>query len=238
MNNNMPQPILITGAARSGTSLVAGTINLCGAFGGVMSGPNRNNAKGMFENSKIRNNIVKPYLSWQLKVDRLGQYPLPNINNIAPFPNLRQRVEKTIKKHGYTGGPWMYKGAKMCLIWPVWHKAFPNAKWIIVRRADKDIAESCMNTGFMKAFKYHNIQKAVGVKNEFDGWMWWVEQHAKRFKEMKETGLQIKEIWSEDMVSGNYKQMIKIIDWLGLEWNADALSFVDPRLWKTRRNIT
>ena len=30
--------------------------------GGVMSGPNKNNAKGMFENIKIRQNIVKPFL--------------------------------------------------------------------------------------------------------------------------------------------------------------------------------
>ena len=55
-------PILLTGCARSGTSLTAGIVNLCGAFGGIMSGPNRNNAKGMFENSKIRNTIIKPYL--------------------------------------------------------------------------------------------------------------------------------------------------------------------------------
>lgn len=68
-------PILITGCARSGTSMVAGVINMCGAFGGSMSGPNHNNAKGMFENARVRNNIVKPYLR-QLHVDPLGQFQI------------------------------------------------------------------------------------------------------------------------------------------------------------------
>jgi hypothetical protein len=56
----MKDPILITGAARSGTSMTAGVINICGAFGGVLSGPNKNNKKGMFENNRIRQDIAKP----------------------------------------------------------------------------------------------------------------------------------------------------------------------------------
>ena len=44
----MKEPILITGCARSGTSMVAGIINMSGAFGGVMAGPNKNNQKGNF----------------------------------------------------------------------------------------------------------------------------------------------------------------------------------------------
>jgi len=40
---NMKSPILIVGAARSGTSLVAGIINMSGAFGGIMAGPQKSN---------------------------------------------------------------------------------------------------------------------------------------------------------------------------------------------------
>jgi hypothetical protein len=47
-------PIIITGCARSGTSMIAGIINLCGAWKGVTSGPNKYNAKGMFENHELR----------------------------------------------------------------------------------------------------------------------------------------------------------------------------------------
>jgi len=147
MNTKMPEPILITGCARSGTSLVAGMINKCGAFGGNMSGPNKNNAKGMFENAHIRNLLMKPYLR-EIGVDPLCQYPLPDINKLTIPSNWKQEVEKVMTDEGYWHGPWMYKGAKMCLTWKMWHHAFPHAKWIIVRRRTGDIVNSCLRTGF------------------------------------------------------------------------------------------
>ena len=232
--SQMPEPILITGAARSGTSLVAGIINLCGAFGGNMSGPNQNNAKGMFENAKIRNQMVKPYLR-KIGMDPLGQYPLPDVEKI-PLPRWwKERIEGIIKEEGWERGSWMYKGAKMALVWPLWSYAFPDAKWIIVRRRTGDIIKSCLKTNFMQAFGKQQYRKAVGAETERDGWLWWVHQHEDRFYEMVTEGLNIKIVWPERMVSGDYQQMMETVEWLGLKWNSEALSFVDPRLWKARR---
>ena len=231
----MKDPILITGCARSGTSMVAGVINLCGAFGGKMSGPNSNNQKGMFENADIRNNIVKPYFR-EIKVDPLGQYPLPNITDMAIPRDWKHRVEQVFIDHGYTDGPWMYKGAKMCLMWPVWHYAFPNAKWIIVRRRTGDIIQSCTKTGFMRAFNNTANQKAVGASNVEEGWKWWVNQHLERFIEMisEEEGPNCKQVWPHRFVSGDYQQLYETIDWLGLKWKSDVLDFIDPLLWHSR----
>lgn len=227
-------PILITGCARSGTSMVAGVINICGAFGGNMSGPNRNNQKGMFENAHIRNQVVKPYFR-RIGVDPLGQYPLPDVNNLVIPTNWRAQVEHVIEREGYKKGPWMYKGAKMCLFWPVWHYAFPDAKWIIVRRKTTDIINSCKKTSFMRAFNKEENRKAVGATTEEEGWLWWVHQHEERFREMLTEGPNCKVVWPERMVHGDYKQMYETIDWLGLEWNSSALSFIDPLLWKARQ---
>jgi len=234
MNCSLPEPILITGAARSGTSLVAGAINICGAFGGDMSGPNKNNRKGMFENAKVRNTIVKPYLR-DLGVDPLGQFPLPNVSALLIPSDWRNRIEQVIIQEGYNGGPWFYKGAKMCLMWPVWNYAFPNAKWIIVRRRTGDIVNSCLKTGFMRAFKNRNFQKMVNAKDEREGWIWWIRQHEKRFVEMIEAGLNCKIVWPERMVSGDYSQMMEVLDWLRIPWNSEVMSFVEPKLWKSRR---
>lgn len=229
----MKNPILITGCARSGTSMVAGIINICGAFGGQMSGATRHNAKGMFENSQIRNKIVKPYLK-NIKVDVLGQYPLPDIPTLQIESDLRDRVEAVMKDEGYTDGAWMYKGAKMCLTWKQWHYAFPDAKWIIVRRKTSDIISSCIKTGFMRAFQFKDNQLAVGADNEREGWKWWVHQHEQRFIEMITEGLNVKVVWAERMVSGDYKQMMETIEWLGLEWNEKVFEFIEPKLFHSR----
>jgi hypothetical protein len=231
----MRPPILITGCARSGTSMIAGIINICGAFGGDMSGPNKNNAKGMFENAAIRNSIVKPYYL-SMGVDKLGQFPLPDISNLRPLEDLKKRVEAVIMREGYADGPWMYKGAKMCQHWPVWNEAFPEAKWVIVRRRTPDIINSCLRTGFMRAFNLSQNQKAVGARNTYEGWLWWVHQHEKRFEEMIMAGLPTMQVWPERMVEGDYRQVREMVGWLGLEWKEkEVKEFIEPRLWKAKQ---
>ena len=225
----MPDPILITGAARSRTSMVAGIINMCGAFGGAMSGPTHNNRKGMFENARIRNSIVKPYLK-QIGADPMGQYPLPDINNLLIPMSWKRRIVQIMKEEGYKGGPWMDKLAKGCLIWPILNIAFPNAKWVIVRRDADGIVKSCIRTGFMRAFRARPIQRAVGAKDEAEGWLWWIRQHEKRFAEMHEAGLHCREVSTDRMIDGDLSEIMDCIDWLGLEWNQKAESFVDPNL--------
>jgi len=233
----MKDVTLITGCARSGTSMVAGVVHLCGAFGGDMSGPNKNNAKGMFENAYIRNSIVKPYLR-KIGVDSMGQYPLPDIRNLNIPIDWKNRIEQVMQRQGYKDGPWFYKGAKMCLTWPIWHYAFPNAKWVIVRRRTGDIVNSCMKTSFMQAFTRKDTQQKVGVGSEKDGWIWWVRQHEERFVEMIQAGLNVKIVWPERMVDNNYQQMSEAIDWLGIEWKSkEVFDFIDPKLWKARRKL-
>lgn len=230
----MDAPILITGCARSGTSMVAGVIHMCGAFGGQMRGATTNNKKGMFENASIVQDLVKPYLR-SYGLDPLGQYPLPDIKGMSLPNDWKAKVEDIVRNQGYTNGPWMYKGAKMCLMWPVWNYAFPNARWIIVRRRTGDIATSCIKTNFMRAFNNAAHRKAVGVDNERDGWIWWVRQHEKRFVEMIEAGLNVKIVWPDRMVRADYGQLYETLEWLGLKWSSEVLNFIDPKLWKARR---
>lgn len=233
----MKSPIIITGCARSGTSLVAGVVNLCGAFGGIMAGANSNNEKGMFENVQIRQAIVKPYLRG-MGVDPLGQYPLPKIPKLQIPLDWKSRVEKVMVDQGLKdGSSWFYKGAKCCLVWPIWHYAFPNAKWIIVRRRTGDIVNSCMKTSFMRAFSNPAVQKKVNASNEREGWVWWVRWHEQRFVEMIQAGLNVKVVWPERMVLHDYEQMMETIQWLGLKWDDKVLSFVTPKLWNSRKKI-
>lgn len=218
-------PILVTGCARSGTSIIAGVINICGAFGGVLSGPNKYNAKGMYENTFIRDHVEKPYLR-SIKMDPFGQYPLPDTMNLSIPTGWKKDIHNVMEKEGYIKGPWYYKGAKACLIWPIWNYAFPNAKWIIVRRRSADIAQSCLDTGFMRAYK------------EYNGWIKWINHHEKKFVEMIEGGLNVKVIWPERLVGGNYEQMYEVIEWLGLTWRSkEVIDFIEPKLWKSRQKL-
>jgi hypothetical protein len=225
-------PILITGCSRSGTSIVAAAINKCGAFLGKTS------KRAMFENIRIKEELVKPYFD-RMGADVRGQYPLPDLETISIPMNWKDQVEQIIIEEEYKEGPWMYKGSGVGLVWPLWHYAFPNAKWIIVRRKSCDIIQSCLKTGYMNAFSDEGIQEKVNVKSEYDGWLWWVHQHEKRFIEMIQSGVNCKQIWPERMVDNNYEQLYEVLDWVGLSKVEDLTDFINPLLWgnKKRKEI-
>ena len=218
-------PILITGCARSGTSLVAGAINICGAYGGTLTGSTKYNRKGQFENEHIRDRIVKPYLRSQ-NLDPKGQFPLAETENLFIPTNWSTQIENTFSRQGYQQGPWYYKGAKACQMWPVWNHAYPDAKWVIVRRRSSDIADSCLNTSFMNYYKTH------------EGWIKWVNAHEEKFVEMIQAGLNVKVIWPERGIKGNYEQLYEVIEWLGLTWKAEeVMDFIEPKLWKAKQKL-
>lgn len=218
-------PILLTGCARSGTSLTAGIVHICGAFGGEMSGSNKYNMKGMFENAHIRDHVEKPYLR-RLGVDPLGQYPLAKTEGLKTEKRWRKTVLDLMLREGYQGGRWFYKGAKACQIWPQWHEAFPDAKWVIVRRRSEDIANSCLRTGFMRK------------REGYNGWIDWIHEHEEKWSEMRKAGLQMIEIWPDRMVHGDYSKVKEMVEWLGLTWRETKVKdFVDPRLWKARQGL-
>ena len=218
-------PIIITGCARSGTSMVAGIINICGAFGGDMYGPNKSNQKGMFENKAIREGLVKPFLR-NIGADPKGQSPLPDVFNLAIPSHWKNSVNEIMVREGYKDGAWFYKDAKACLMWPVWNYAYPNAKWIIVRRRSADIAQSCLQTAFMNAYP------------DYEGWIKWINQHEERFVEMIKAGLNVKVVWPERMVRDNYEQMYETIEWLGLNWaGKEVIDFIEPQLWKAKQKL-
>lgn len=218
------RPIIVTGCARSGTSLVAGILANCGAWTGRVTGPTRWNRKGQFENEAIRDELTKPFLK-SLGVDPLGQKPLPDSVPPDRIPSSwRWRVENVLRTQNYPGDvPWMFKGAKACLIWEVWNQAFPEAQWVVVRRDDSRIIDSCMKTSFMRK------------RTTREEWQEWVDHHKRKFEEMRNA--MPGRVWSVDSklaVSGNggLDTFKYLVSWLGLTWREKAVrEFIDPDLW-------
>lgn len=220
------KPILITGAARSGTSMTAGVIGICGAWGGEVKGSSQHNPKGFFENREIRNEVVKPILR-AMGFDPLGQRPLPYIPMFKQMSDekvgrIKKSILDIIKNQGYKGDiRWYYKGAKMCLMWPLWNRMFPEADWVIVRRDAEEIVYSCLKTSFMKAYKKRS------------GWLKWVAAHERRFEEMHDEKMKIREIWPSRMVNGDFTEMQSLINAYDLKWSQEkVVNFIDPGLWR------
>jgi hypothetical protein len=218
----MNQPVFITGVERSGSSLIAKILDISGIFKG--------NISKMYENENIIPYTGK-YISHNL-VD--GDLFLKTDHMTIPV-NWKLHIDTFLKNEGYKDGLWMLKSSMLAQTWPLWHYAYPNARWLIVRRRTGDVIQSCMKTGFMRTFKEEENLRKIDVQDEREGWKWWVHQYEKKFVEMIEAGVNCKIVWPERMVTGDYQQIYETLEWLGMKWNTRIVEVIDPMLNKSRR---
>ncbi len=140
--------------------------------------------------------------------------------NVPVQEGWKERVKDIIVKQGYKGGEWLFKDPKMTLQWQVWADAFPDAKWIMVRRPTEQIAESCLRTSFMKAHS-----------NKQD-WLNYAQEHVNRMEALKESGADVREILSSNLVAGQLNDIHEMIEWAGLEWQEEEVKdFIEPSFW-------
>ncbi len=206
------QPILITGAERSGSTFIARILDMCGVFSGGCR---------MFENTMVHS------LHYEMLIDRNELFPITN--NIRIPHSWKELIQTEMKQEGwYEDQPWMIKGGILAQCWPVWHYAFPDAKWLIVRRRTGDVIQSCIKTGFMYKFKNPNNLKVLEYTEERDGWLWWIHQYEQKFVEMIQEGLNCRVVWPDRMADGNFEQIKETVEWLGLKWDDEIPQIILP----------
>lgn len=205
---NIKQPIFVTGIQRSGSSIIARILSNCGVFTGAVT--------EMQENKDIRK-VESAYFKQWFGISE-KQQNIPNLNLIT-IPLTWEKTIKVCIESGVTENQhWLYKSARIAQIYPVWKYAFPDAKYIIVRRRTPDIIQSCMKTSFMNTY------------NTKEGWLGWVHEQERVFIDMIGSGLNCMEVWPERMVYGDFTQVLEMLEWLGLPWNDNIITLVTPLL--------
>ena len=214
--------IFVTGIPRSGTSLIAGCLQACGAWAGKTIPGNEDNPEGYFENYGLREGVLKPMLI-RAGADPLGVRGLSSAISPEPDPGLRLQVFKHLLQQGYEGGrqPWLYKDCKLTLVWPVWQAAFPNARWIIGRRPREEIILSCLRTNFMNP---HSSDSAF--------WRAWIAEYENRLVALQQSGVWWREIDSHEAVTERPDSIKALVQDLGLQWNKEGIrEFIKPKHW-------
>jgi len=199
--------IFVTGCARSGTSLTMRVLEACGA--------NLGKTNELAENPAVRDKLVKPYLR-SIGADEAGQHPLPSYHDIKPDPRWWDKVERALPKD--TPATKIIKGG---LFWPLWGEHFPEARWIIVRRNPDDIAESCLRTSFMRAYKTH------------EGWRLWAKEYHDRCDALMQTvGDKAINVYPHDAVKGDTDAYKAVVEHAGLVWRPEAVkAAIQPGKW-------
>lgn len=215
-------PIFVLGLPRSGTSMIAGCLGICGAWtGSTVPGGGKENPKGFFEHVYIREKIIKAVLR-QAGCDPLGVSKLPPLDLNIQVPGLAELVGKVIRSDEYQDDrPWLYKDAKLTLLWPTFANTFPQARWVIVRRDEDSIIDSCLRTFFMNQ---HSTERTF--------WEDFVQEYVIRLNQLKNSGVTCYEIESRDVINGEFSTLRKLVQDLELTYREEELvSFVTPAFW-------
>lgn len=214
----MTNPILITGADRSGSGLIAKILSICGAFSGETT--------ALYENK-----AVSSFMDFYTKINSV----LPNMPDFKgkdlSYFNWKETVLNSLQEEGLKENSIFFcKSALIAQTWPLWHEAFPNAKWIIIRRKPGNIIRSCMQTAYMTRFKSKQNLKSVGVKTEQEGWLWWIHEYEKKFIEISNTVSDYTIVWPERMVNGDFTQIKDVVEKCGLEWKEEVIDVMNTLL--------
>ena len=221
MQDHFNTPIFVLGLPRSGTSMISGCLAICGAWTGstVPGGPE--NPKGYFEHTAIREHITKRILS-DLGYDPLGVRKLPPIDMKVEIQSLADIIKNMIERDGYKHDRrWLLKDAKLTLLWPIFKKAFPEATWLVVRRDEEGFINSCLRARFMNQ---HSRDR--------DFWKSFAKDYLNRIDALINSGANVLEISSPEVVNGNLDRLGAVISQLGLTFReAELKAFISPAHW-------
>lgn len=228
------QPILVTGTARSGTSMVARILHESGAWVGTTEPGSPENPNGFYENRYLRDGLVKTILA-MVGADHLGVGPLPP-RDLSTDIDIRPLVDRLLVDDGYAeipNGPrWLYKDAKLLLMWRDWHRAYPSATWVMVHREREELIDACRRTTFMNTAKYGD--------RDHNFWEKWVDSYLERAEELKVSGAKVMVVDANALIDGDVSSLEEVINETGLKAPLGGIkSLIQPELWggKKRRFV-
>lgn len=133
------RPIVVTGCARSGTSMIAGLLHLHGMWVGRCRQADERNPKGFFENKRI-NKLLR------------------NDGDLTSR-NFEYAVKRILRREGYRGGYWVVKHG-VTPHWHVWDRLNPH--WVLVRREPGQIFLSQI----FNCKRVENIKRQTRIMDE------------------------------------------------------------------------
>ena len=156
---------------------------------------------------------------------------MPNIHSLQSdtidgvnqevIDSWRRLVERILDEQSPGAEQHFYCSTLTALLWPIWLRAFPEAKWLFVRRHRAEILNSCLQTSWMDGYP------------DAAGWNGWIDHYERCFDSIAERAASVS-IWPHAMKGKEQgmAEMESVLTSLGLEWDRDRVyDLIAPLLW-------
>lgn len=217
-------PILVAGAQRTGSSLIAGLIAEHGVDAGRCRTANpKYSAKSMYENKALK----------QLMKEALAENGLPVLYpseggwpaQLTSRPDWRSRVIETFPQIE-SGEPWIVKEVRILATWPLWREAFPYAIFVFPRADKDDVVRSMLR---------HHALQVIGDEDRLRSWVdiCWARQD-----EIAAAGDNHIFVDADKLARGDLVEARRLIELLGLQFNEQLTKeWIDPTVWRQSETV-
>lgn len=130
--------------------MTAGLLAAGGLFAGKTKPADKWNARGYYEHIEI-DYLLRAYLQAHDYQCRGKKFQPIHLDN--DMQEFRSTVLQLISQDGLTTEPWLFKSTKTAICWRIWHKHFPNAKWVLINRDKGKTLDSLERAPFMDAYQ-------------------------------------------------------------------------------------
>ena len=211
----MSPPVFVYGVSRSGTSMTCGVLAACGVrFGLDLRQPDQYNPRGYWE-AKQGRQALKRFLK-SIKHDIGGHRRDPSW---VAGPKDIKRLRRKMAPHWKQADA--LKVATDWLIWGTVHAAYPNARWIIVRREVPDIVASCIRAPFISI---------LPPDVPLDAWTAEITEQVERLVDLHASPCNTVEVWPDPRRPEVFREAVLHA---GATWDEEAVrAALDPSLWK------
>lgn len=203
----MKAPILIVGAPRAGSSMTAAFASACGAFGGNI--PHLDEPrKCWYENAVIKTRFASHLRRLGIDPTTFSEEPKAcDATHSAPW--IEDWLVVEMMSQGLTEAmEWYVKSNRILYFWPEMARAFPEAKWLLVRRNPQLVAYSCVQTWYMKG------------RTTVEEWMALAKACDATMNDIQDSVSHSVDIWPT--TKGDLAQTKAAFARFGLEWNEKA----------------
>lgn len=205
--------IIVAGAARSYTSVIAGILYHAGAWGGKSK---ESLGIDFYMSQKVYENIdmIGDFMYEAAKIKSLDIYAPEEFSsslqcvapNVLAFHGAPDEGTVFVKHPAIIS----YRGASE---WDTWDAAFPDAKWVIVRRPTEDILKSHFSMWGQVRHDTRNVLLQLDIMKSY----------------FKGKNKDYFEIWpGKAMQDADNTEFKSLVDWAGLNWNKAIEKHIQP----------